>query len=164
MRKSLLSIRIWIGLYEYDYAWLTFLQDVPNLVTVVDNRVRGVVRLNNFVVGTVPIAKEWPLLSANCRLKIKRGKLTIDISRLEKNKFSKLHGLKLTMSSPRPELGFAKRALPLMLPYPVLEKGIPHTRLFRCKRLTWVVLVIAMWTYTGLTNSLKTPTSSPSLV
>ena len=56
---------------------------------------------------------------------------------LERNKFSKLHGLKLTMSSPRPELGFAKRALPLMLPYPVLEKGIPHIRLFRCKRLTW---------------------------
>ena len=74
MRKSLLSVRIWIGLYEYDYAWLTFLQDVPNLVTVVDNRVRGVVCLDNFVVGTVPIAKEWPLLSANWKLKIKRGK------------------------------------------------------------------------------------------
>ena len=71
---KLLSIRIRTGWYEYDYAWLTFLQDVPNLVTVVDNRVRGVVCLDNFVVGTVPIAKEWPLLSANWKLKIKRGK------------------------------------------------------------------------------------------
>ena len=75
------------------------------------------------------------MTSSFCQLKIENKKKKV--SRPERNKFSKLHGLKLTMSSPRPELGFAKRALPLMLPYPVLEKGIPHIRLFRCKRLTW---------------------------
>ena len=75
------------------------------------------------------------MTSSFCQLKIENKKRKV--SRLEKKLFSKLHGLKLTMSSPRPELGFAKRALPLMLPYPVLEKGIPHIRLFRCKRLTW---------------------------
>ena len=45
---------------------LTFLQYVSNRVAVVDNRVGGVVCLDNLVVGLLgPVAKQRSLLSAN---------------------------------------------------------------------------------------------------
>ena len=115
-QDKLISVSSFLETWNRLSEWqITFLQYVADRVAVVDDWVRGVVSLDDQIVRPVPISKESPLLSANCR-KCKKMK------HWQTESWKTLHGLKLTMSSPRPELGLAKRALPLMLPYPVLRR------------------------------------------
>ena len=81
---------------------ITFLQYVADRVAVVDDWVRGVVSLDDQIVGPVPISKESPLLSANWR----KWKWTLDRLRAKRHYMDwswrwARHGLSLGWQSER---------------------------------------------------------------